>query len=71
MRLLELDLGLDMALLLDNLGQFVLGGVPVLGLNRVIFSVLLTDTVKSMIARIAFIISLSVQFYKPRVYSCV
>jgi hypothetical protein len=37
---LELDLRLDMALLLDNLDQFVLGGVPVLGLYRVIFNAL-------------------------------
>jgi hypothetical protein len=36
--LLELHLSLDMALLLHNLGQFVLGGVAVLGLNRVIFT---------------------------------
>jgi hypothetical protein len=51
---LKLDLSLDMALLLHNLGLFVLGGVTVLGLNRVIFTAPLMDAVAPLIVGVAF-----------------
>jgi hypothetical protein len=52
---LELHLGLDMALLFHNLGLFVLVGVTVLGLNRVIFTAPLMDAVASLIVGVTFI----------------
>jgi hypothetical protein len=56
-----------MTLLLHNFGQFVLGGVAVLGLNRVIFTAPLMDAVAPLIVGVAFI---GLLFIRPTLLDC-